>query len=281
MVVKPNYMLEHPESLSDQSVKLGRIGQSAGKSFSYLLGVFLGDGCVTMQKNRKIFRLNTKDKDFAITVKNAIADLTTSPVGIHKCIDYRWSKPCELYNLRCGDSFLAVKLQEDTSYKTKIPDYVFTWDNELLKEFITGLMDSEGYVAENKTIGKDCTQLTNRRFFMGFKSCDVWVEDFLPLLHKVGIKTSGITYEKPLRAGYKVPQKIHIKMQSWVDSSCKFNIERKQKRVEEWASHGAYELRARNPKRLTPETICLASQEDDIVRPMPKRIEGGRNVLSA
>lgn len=281
MVVKPNYMLEHPKSLADQSVKLAGIGQSAGKSFSYLLGVYLGDGCVTTQKGRKIFRLNTKDEDFAIAVKNALADLTDSKVGIHKCIDNRWSKPCVLYNLRCGDSVLAELLQRDTLNKNKIPDYVFSWDKKMLGAFISGLMDSEGYVAENKTIGHDCTQLTNRRFFMGFKSCDEWVESFFTLLHKAGIRTSRLTYEKPLKTGYKIPKKIYIKMQSWIDSGIKFNIQRKQDRVNRWAEFGAYTHRAKNPKRLTSETICLASQEDDIVRPVSKYTEGDRNVLSA
>lgn len=273
-------MLETPYSLSDQSVKLDRIGQSAGKSFSYLLGVYLGDGCVTTQKGRLVFRMNTKDEDFALSVERALNCLTKHKIGIHKVIDNRWNKPCMTFQLRCGDTDIAKILREHTENKTKIPDYVFDWNTENQKAFIAGLMDSEGYVSEKKTIPSDCNILTNRRFHMGFKSCDIWVNDFVKILQNVGVKIGNISQEKPLKEGYKIPTRFQIKMKSWVDANCYFTIARKQKRVETWKSFPAYTQRTVNPKRLTPETICLALKRDDIVRPAQRCAEGGRNVLS-
>ena len=95
--------------------------------------------------------------------------------------------------------------------------------------FIVGLMDSEGFVAGN-------FNHTGRRFYKGFKSCDVWVPEFVQILNSVAILVGKIGIEKPLKPGYKTPRRFAIKMQSWVDSGARFNIARKQKRVDEWAA---------------------------------------------
>ena len=83
--------------------------------------------------------------------------------------------------------------------------------------FIVGLMDSEGFVAGN-------SNHTGRRYYMGFKSCDVWVPEFVQILNSVGILVGKIGIEKPLKPGYKTPRRFAIKMQSWVDSGARFNI---------------------------------------------------------
>ena len=41
-------------------------------AYAYLMGVYLGDGEINIRSNFEAFRLNTKDKDFAETTKNAI-----------------------------------------------------------------------------------------------------------------------------------------------------------------------------------------------------------------
>ena len=274
MVLKQNYMLEHPESLSDHSVKLDKIGQSAGKSFSYLLGVYLGDGCVTLQKGKLIFRINAKDKDFVESVKEALENLTNSRINIHEYWDYRWSKPCVTYQLRCGDTELSSILRQHTKNKSIIPSYVFEWNPDIKKEFIAGLMDSEGFVAEKHNIPSDCKILTNRRFSMGYKSCDVWINDFVYILNSIGVKTWNIRVEKPLKDGYKIPSRFGIKMQSWVDAGCFFKIARKNDKVKIWSSFPAYAQRSINPKRLTPETICSAPYGDDIVQTNVESIGG-------
>lgn len=229
-----------------------KIGQSAGKSYAYLLGVFLGDGCVTTQKSERsgmttkwypVFRLGTIDEDFALATKAALADLTDRPVSIHKVMIKR-GNPC--YSLRCGDQEICAKLASDTASKTKIPEYVFGWTKDEKLAFIAGIMDSEGFVAANGN-------KTNRRYYMGYKSCDVWVPDFIRILESVGIKIGKVAQEQPRKPGYKTPTRFAIKMQSWIDSGARFNIARKQQRVDEWAEAGPYERRAKFPRRLTSE----------------------------
>jgi hypothetical protein len=113
-------------------------------------------------------------------------------------------------------------------------------------------MDSEGFVAANSK------SQTGRRFYMGFKSCDIWVPDFIRLLQSVGIVIGKVGIEKPLKPGYKVPMRFTIKMQSWIDSGARFNISRKQKRVDEFAVTVPHPLGLNFKAKLTPETACTA-----------------------
>jgi hypothetical protein len=74
------------------------IGQEAGKSFAYILGVYLGDGCVTTwraagKSDRLIFRLNTIDEDFAQATKTALAQLTDYTVTLSRHAVSKSSKP--------------------------------------------------------------------------------------------------------------------------------------------------------------------------------------------
>ena len=223
-----------------------KIGQSAGKSFAYLLGVYLGDGCVSKAGNKLVFRVNTIDRDFAEAIKTALGDLTDRPVPICQYAVPKSSKPN--INLQCRCQELCEAFLRDTERKAAIPAYVWRWDRANRLAFIVGLMDSEGWVAAN-TVNP-----TNRRFFMGYKSCDPWVPEFVRLLASVGIMTGKVRTEKPRQEGYKTPMVFTVKMQSWIDSGARFNIARKQNRIDEWASAGAYERRAKFPRRLTSET---------------------------
>lgn len=224
------------------------IGQSAGKDFAYILGVYLGDGCVTRPSNRSAdeklcFKLNTIDRDFADATKVALKQVT----GLDATICEHEVKKSSKANhaLYCGCQALCDKLVEMTNAKQQIPRVVWDWPKSDKIAFIEGLMDSEGFVAANRS------NPTNRRFYMGYKSCDRWAGEFRDLMESVGIRTGKFSEEPPRKAGYKVPRRFHVKMQSWIDSGARFQIARKQNRVDEWASAGAYENR--KPRRSTSE----------------------------
>lgn len=199
-----------------------KIGQSAGKDFAYILGVYLGDGCVTKQQGYFVFRLNTIDLDFAEATKTALSKLTNYKISIYTHPVSKSTKPN--HALRCGDQQLAQNLQQITNNKQRIPSCIFLFDKEIQKQFIIGLMDSEGFVAN-----------TNNRYYMGFKSCDIWVPTFIRLLEVVGIQIGKVSQEKPYKDWYKTPTRFAIKMRSWVLQEMYFNISRKQSRVNAWA----------------------------------------------
>lgn len=229
-------------------------GQDAGKSFAYILGVYLGDGAVTVwrqagKSDRLIFRLNTIDKDFALATKTALQDLSRYTVSLCCHAVAKSNKPN--WALALGDRALCERLIADTEKKRIIPPYVWGWPRDHRLAFIAGLMDSEGFVAAN-------SNHTGRRFYMGFKSCDLWVPDFVKLLQSVGIIVGKIGIERPRFSGYKTPMRFAIKMQSWIDSGARFNIARKQSRVDEWANTVPDPRGLRFRAKLTPETTCTA-----------------------
>src|ERR1700679_2101579 len=90
------------------------------------------------------------------------------------------------------------------------------------------------------------------------------------------IETGQTGVEKPLKPGYKIPRRFAVKMQSWVDSGARFNIARKQSRVDEWAATKPDPRGSRFRVKSTPETICTAPHGDeDIVRSQIERLRGG------
>lgn len=222
------------------------IGQSAGKAFSYLLGVYLGDGCVTTSGYTSIsFKLNTIDLDFAEATVNALEELTGRRPNILK---YKVKRGRDNHHITLACKELCDVLITDTQDKQVIPEYVFNWPTDNKISFIAGLMDSEGFVAATTH------NRTGRRYYMGYKSCDAWVLDFVRILNSAGVQIGKISYEKPRKEGYKIPCRFHIKMQSWVDSGCYFNIMRKQVRVEEWNRTEPYSQRSRYPRKVTSTT---------------------------
>lgn len=100
------------------------------KSFAYVLGVYLGDGAVTLWRmtgktDRLVFRLNTIDEDFAKATRAALADLSDYKVSlschpVSKSNNPNWA-------LALGDRTLCERLIADTNRKRIIPPYVFEW----------------------------------------------------------------------------------------------------------------------------------------------------------
>ncbi len=78
--------------------------------------------------------------------------------------------------------------------------------------------------------------------------------DFVRVLQSVGVQIGKIGVEVPRKPGYKTPRRFTVKMQSWVDSGCRFNIARKQKRVDLWAATEPYSQRSRFPRKVSSET---------------------------
>lgn len=220
------------------------IGKSAGKTWEYLVGVYLGDGCVTYSKARRpVFRLNTIDLDFAEATKEALQDHTRHAVGIWTHPVSKSSKPNNA--LQCYDPVLCKKFVDETSNKQRLPDWVWTTDQNGKLAFIAGLMDSEGFVTQN----------SHGATYMGFKSTDIWFDDFIRVLNTAGIEIGKIGVEVPLKPHYRTPKRFTIKMASWVKSGAYFHIARKQARVDKWAA------------QVTSETNMLGTPKVVMIEP--------------
>jgi hypothetical protein len=233
-----------------------KIGQSAGKSWEYLVGVFLGDGCVTYTGDRRypVFRLNTIDEDFMQATKEALHDLTDRHVSVSKEAVKRSPRPN--YALRCSDPEICALLKSQTDEKKKLPDWIWGADQDARLAFIAGLMDSEGYVS--RQFGRRAGL-----FYMGFKSTDVWFDDFVRVLHMSGILTGKIGKEGPIKPHYRPSKRVTIKLASWVRSGAYFNIARKQVKVDEWLSQLTSEANTPDalfrPTRVGPRRVMIES----------------------
>lgn len=201
------------------------IGLSAGKTWAYILGVYLGDGCVTTANGNPVFKLNTIDLDFAQATKEALTVFTARLVSIYTHEVSKSSKPN--HSLYCGDPDICRALRSETDSKAKLPDWIMTAPRDQKLAFIAGIMDSEGYV---------CVREQRGQAYMGIKTTDEWFGDFLRLMQTVGIEHGKIGVEKPRKPGYRVPRRVTIKLRSWIASGAYFNIARKQSGVERWAS---------------------------------------------
>lgn len=180
---------------------------------------------MTLNQGYPVFRLNTIDLDFAQVTKEALASFTDRPISIHTHAVSKSSKPN--HSLRCGDPLICEALKQETESKAKLPDWIFTADREQKLAIIAGLMDSEGYV---------CVKEGRGQAHMGFKSTDLWFDDYVKLMNSAGIVTGKIGVETPRKPHYRTPRRVTIKLRSWVDAGAYFRIARKQDRVDRWAS---------------------------------------------
>lgn len=196
--------------------------------WAYLLGVYLGDGCVYNHQGYLAFRLNSIDKDFVEATENAIKALSDRKTQFHgPYMDKRFPKAAPHWELRCGDVKLCEALREETKDKKEIPSWLFAASKDERLAFIAGLMDSEGFCAVN---------VEKRQGLLGFKSTDEWFDDFLRLTQSVGIIHGKIGTEAPRKPHYKVPKRVSFNLISWVEAGAYFTIGRKQRKVAEWTS---------------------------------------------
>tara|TARA_B110000027_G_C16032138_1_gene261349 strand:+ start:43 stop:825 length:783 start_codon:yes stop_codon:yes gene_type:complete len=233
-------------------------------SFAYLMGVYLGDGEIRKKTKFEIFRLNTKDKDFAETTKKAIlicrgdeynlkkgtaftgklrkVTLSENEVAMRKVYKV---KPVNYFNVYASSAKLFKKMAQMTNNKTTFPKEIFNWTKEERKYFIIGQMDSEGYVAKHNK-SKSIITPTGRSVHMGFKITDMYIfKNFLKLLDMSNIKY-GKVGSHPTKN--KIAYRITIKLQSWIDAGFFLSIKRKQDLIDRFRKTEPYSQRSINPR---------------------------------
>lgn len=206
--------------------------QSAGKNFAYVLGVYIGDGCITKPKDRSgysySFRLEVMDEDFAKKFQRELDSLG--------CKTYFHKYPQERY--RQGFSFVVTTtnkdiirtLKEDTKDKTVIPKYVSEWSKENKLAFISGIMDSEGFVSKRTKIMKNGLP----SFLIGIKMDYDILKQIKPIMQSVGIVTGKFTMTLPKWITNIQTASLSLKMRSWISSGAHFNIKRKEDKVKQY-----------------------------------------------
>lgn len=197
------------------------------KRYAYLLGVFLGDGSIG--SDGRTFCLQAIDKDFIDATAEALESVSSNKVSV-KEIPRKTSANNTVYAVYCSDVKLCRRLSDDTDNRLHIPLDLEKWSKDCQNIFVSGLLDSEGYVS----ISKRRTYNSEEVFDMciGIGAVDPWLYELHQYLQSRGIKVGKVTREK-LKSG-KIFLKFSFNKKSFISSGLFFNLKRKQSRIEKY-----------------------------------------------
>jgi intein/homing endonuclease len=200
---------------------------------AYLLGAFMGDGCVYYDGKHCVFRLVSLDQDFVEKVAHCCEQLTGRRYRIKP---YRKNK-VELYKLWVCSRKIYDFLIQQTEQKRRLPKLVNESKcREVKAAFIAGLMDSDGYISMGTLQGRW------QRFSMGFVNSGAWLEEFKSLLQSLGVKVGCSTLKRKYRSSReKDCFQININIRSFVESGLYFGCHRKQTKLEQYKMSVRYQ----------------------------------------
>lgn len=226
-------------------------GQSADKDYAYVLGVYIGDGCISKPKNTKnkwSLQLEVIDKDFAEEFATCLERLGSK---VLRYFDYEYpSRPHSFFHrVVCRNHDLIKTFLRDTDNKKKIPEYVYKWSRENQMKFIEGIMDSEGYISKRTQI------MTNGlpSFMMGIKMDYEILKQIRPIFQHLNIRTGKYTMGK-CYANVQTAN-LSINLWSWTQSGVHFNIKRKEDRVKAYVDNQSQRLHVGRGKNAIPKDI--------------------------
>jgi len=184
---------------------------------AYLVGAYLTDGCVSENQNGwRMFTLEVIDKDFALKVLRCLDECGDKSGQFYERLHDK--KP--YYKAYSGSQELCRWLQNKTNFKKEIPIELFDAPKEVQREFVSGMLDGDGYISQYKNgwLG-----------VMGFAVTDLWVYQFAEMLHKLGVQTSTPRMETKNRK--KPLYRFRINKPTFIKAGLYFSVERKQRRL--------------------------------------------------
>lgn len=226
-------------------------------AYPYLLGVYLSDGHIYMDKNPKRgnyqFKLNTIDKDFAENVVKAL-EVTSgkkTPIFLRENHHSSFKGKPQWYLRHYGKEF-CMKLKNDTANKSKLPKMV-NWTREDKLALIAGIMDGDGYCQKGKPRGRT-------QYQVGITWKNIELDSLRRLMQSLGMKVGSIRHSEITDS---IKKRMTINVRSFIDSGGYFTITRKQSRLIDYT---------RAPIGTT--------EGEDIVRTLWRHRELGRNDLA-
>jgi len=207
---------------------------------AYFYGVLLGDGHINYTKkaiaNRDnkddrrgpVMVLKATDYDFVEKWRNCIEDITGYKYAISE-VQPRDKKHHMQYIVRCAKRWFVDEAEKETNHKTKIPIGIMKGLPEIQKEFLVGLMDSEGWV------NMYLSSLSMCDLTLGFGCADDFFGDVYRMFQGLGIKVSKVYHRKPNRRKdgslCKPLRLFRIDINDYLNAGMGFNIKRKTDRL--------------------------------------------------
>jgi len=196
------------------------------KEFAYLLGVFLGDGSIAQNRT---FELQTIDKDFAeYTLKRL--EVCGRNVPSLKIANRKTSSGSTVYRIVLNDAVFCRSIRESCPDKEHLPIGFHEWSWDLQKEVIEGLMDSEGYVSKYHEHFAGAHKVY--QMSVGIGACNGWLEELHTFFQKKQWKVGAVNTS--ITSSGKEFFKFTFNKSDFLFRDLKFNIARKQKRLDDW-----------------------------------------------
>ncbi|MBM4401856.1 MAG: hypothetical protein FJ044_01265 [Candidatus Cloacimonetes bacterium] len=212
----------------------GKFDSTLTNELAYLIGVYLGDGCICFAKNNNnYFSLNAIDKEFVERTRNCLEKVLGKKIPIF--LD-NWGAinrgRAPLWKVVAYGKTFGQWLREISHHKNKIPSLIKEANREQQKWFIAGIMDSEGYVSVTKR--KNGNRRGSRVAMIGICCADKWLDDFVKMLQQHGVKVGGKREEQRIRPFHRKRYRYGLNIKSWLRSGCFFTIKRKIQKLEEY-----------------------------------------------
>lgn len=199
------------------------------KNLAYLLGVYMGDGAIWDNGNgTMVFGLMAIDKVFVEETARCIGEVTGETPSVHTC--RKPDRRSEYFRCQSTNADLIQYLVHETHAKTIIPSSVLEAPADLKKEFIAGVLDSDGYVALSKRRMYGQHEVFDMR--IGIAVQDTWLYEFREMLLAMGVACTKVCRCTALHTRSKIMYRFTIKKPSFIENGLYFKIPRKQSRIE-------------------------------------------------
>lgn len=226
---------------------------------AYSMGFCLGDGYLqtySAQKGGKwyalqVMRMGKPDRDVLERVQAEIEDV----FGVKYAITPRiLASGLQFYQLHAYRRDIFDFFAINTAMKTAIPEPYFSAPDNIKRDLVAGLMDSDGWIS-HRLMGEN-----SERWDLGFGSTkrDL-VAGLAAIMRSVGVKVGTMGEYK--KDDYRLFYRIHPNVRSFVESGCYFHSARKAQKLADCQRY-----------MLGSETLYAApsSQGEDKVRQVVK-----------
>lgn len=215
---------------------------SRNEAKAYLVGVYMGDGCLAFQSSKSNLRtqfiLVGVDLDLHNKTRLCIERVFPETRGrIRICHERDTVAGGPYYRMSINDqSFANFLLRVTGEKKNYFPEEQWLYKPSILREFVAGLMDTDGYI-EHSSIKRNGLP----RWMIGFGSTSPWLKNFRDTLVRNGVKVSGfhkiaqipnMPTQNP--ENWNTPYRINMNIQTFVDAHFYFCASRKCCRVQLW-----------------------------------------------
>jgi hypothetical protein len=206
------------------------MGMSVRLARAYLLGVYIGDGHAQWTVSdiaHPVYQFVVPSMDLDLLsktqrcIKRAFPELRGR---IRISTEPRANGKGVLFRLVCHSKRLCRFLIKKTDKKMRLPIFK---KPELLKEFVAGLMDTDGWITEHGPVGK-------ARYQMGFATTLPWTETLRKVFQQNGISVGSIQQQQRYNDNWNHCYRMYLNISTFVDAGFYFSIARKQSRIKRW-----------------------------------------------